>query len=511
MSFYEACDWSLLRAMSAALLAVPLSRWLSPLLTTRGRWRLPLTLLVLSPLLAPELLVGYGWSSFSLTQLHRPVVNHWLYFGLILLKSLPAGVIARACSPPPPVSTTAMHCDQLLGPRRNRLRGFGIRMRGQLLQELPVAGVVFLLVYQEFEIASLMQIPAWTVHLFDSQTVGLQPGETLRRMLWPVAIELLVLVPLMQFCLRADQASSERTQDVLTETPLRLRYPGQACVGPALAVLSFTLLWVTPLFLITASGLHGITGLAQNQVLLQSFTLDLLAAIVLGAGVAVLSLSISRLILHAVASRHGPSPASRSRRVLRTAVLWLSMIPGLAGSLVVCLGILLTIQLPALQSLRSTIIPAVLALTLFALPRAVLVQLLIGVERPSSKGFLARMLSAAPDAKRRSFGAGLIWVQEAKWLFIAGCVIFYWAMMNLTAAAFLCPPTVAFVPGSMTVVPLPVRLYNLMHFGRNGPLSMMALLSVLVPGLLMIVLAWILPGLYVRLKRSRSLVASSPK
>jgi hypothetical protein len=73
--------------------------------------------------------------------------------------------------------------------------------------------------------------------------------------------------------------------------------------------------------------------------------------------------------------------------------------------------------------------------------------------------------------------------------------------MNPTAAAFLCPPTVSIFPGSMSVVPLPVRLYNLMHFGRNGPLSIMALLSVVVPGVLMLGAGWLLPGLYVRLKR----------
>ena len=74
--------------------------------------------------------------------------------------------------------------------------------------------------------------------------------------------------------------------------------------------------------------------------------------------------------------------------------------------------------------------------------------------------------------------------------------------MNLTAATFLCPPTTVSIFGSsMGVVPLPVRLYDMMHFGRNGPLSIMAMLSVIVPGILMVVASWLLPGLYVRLKR----------
>ncbi len=495
MSFHEACDWSLIRATVAALLAVPFSRSLSRLLTTSGRWKIPLAILVLSPLLAPELLVGYGWSSFALTQLHHPVINHWLYFGLILLKFLPAGVIARVCSPPPPVSAMASHTDRLLGPRRSRRRALGIRLRGEFLRELPVAGVVFLLVFQEFEIASLMQIPAWTVHLFDSQTVGLQPGATFCRMLVPVAIEFLVLVPLIHFCLRVGSLDAARSQE------LEFRPGGSMSLGGVIALLAFLLLWVTPLGLIAASGLRGIESFTQNRVLVQSFALDLSAAIVLGAGSAILALSFSRILLHSVSSDDSPGSSSNSGQLARGVMFWLCMAPGLAGSLVVCLAILLSIQIPLLQPLRSTIIPAVFALTLFALPRAVLVQLLIGTGRRSENGHLAELLSCAPDARRSSRGMRLMWATEARWLFITGCVIFYWAMMNLTAATFLCPPTVSIFGSSMGVVPLPVRLYDMMHFGRNGPLSMMALLSVVVPGILMIGAGWLLPGLYVRLKR----------
>jgi hypothetical protein len=516
MSFHEACDWSLIRATAAALLAVPVSRSLSRLLTTSGRWNIPLAVLVLSPLLAPELLVGYGWSSFALTQLHHPVINHWLYFGLILLKFLPAGVIARVCSPPPPVSSMASHSDRLLGPNRNWQRALGIRVRGEFLRELPVAGVVFLLVFQEFEIASLMQIPAWTVHLFDSQTVGLQPGETFRRMLVPVAIEFLVLVPLIHFCLRVGNSRAARSQE------LEFRPGGSVSLGGAVAVLAFLLLWVTPLGLIAASGMSGIESFAQNRVLVKSFALDLSAAIVLGTGTAILALSFSRILLHSVRpvaefariqtkcqklnsceSSYGQSEiAAHVSRLTRGAIFWLCMAPGLAGSLVVCLAILVSIQIPLLQPLRSTIFPAVFALTLFALPRAVLVQLLIGTGKRSENGHLAELLSRAPDSSRSSRGMRLMWATEAKWLFITGCVIFYWAMMNLTAAAYLCPPTTVSIFGSsMGVVPLPVRLYDMMHFGRNGPLSIMALLSVVVPGMLMIGAGWLLPGLYVRLRR----------
>lgn len=57
----------------------------------------------------------------------------------------------------------------------------------------------------------------------------------------------------------------------------------------------------------------------------------------------------------------------------------------------------------------------------------------------------------------------------------------WWAFLNLTATAMLCPASISLPGASGAIVPLPVRLYNLMHYGRNGPLSLMTLLSVLVP------------------------------
>lgn len=496
MNFTDACLWSLLRAVAAALLAIPAARCLAPLLMASGRWKIPLAMLALAPLFAPELLVGYGWASFQLTQLHRPGVNHCLYFALILLKVVPAGAIARVCTPPPAVSSLAIHCDRMLGTRRDRRRSRGIRLRGQLLRDLPVAGVVFLLVFQEFEIASLMQIPAWTVSLFDSQKKwGLDPGVMFERMLVPVAIELLVLVPLVLFCLRAGRSGRPRWRDMDSAVSKR------PVAGLVIATVGTLALWAVPVSLIATSGLSVIGGFASNRVLVQSFVLDLSAAIVLGAGAAVLALSLSRLLIHLIASPRPADDLSMPQRIGRATIFWGAMIPGLAGAIVVCLSVLLMIQWPGLTGLRSTIMPAVFALTLFALPRAVLIQLLTGTGRRSEAGHLAELAARAPDTPRADRGGRLLWATDARWLFLTGCVVFYQAMLNLTAAAVLCPPTVSIFPGSMSVVPLPVRLYNMMHFGRNGPLSMMALLSVIIPGVIMLGLAWLLPVIYVRLMR----------
>ena len=48
----------------------------------------------------------------------------------------------------------------------------------------------FVLAFGEFELASLMVRPAWTVWLFDAQVVGLGLGESLRYAMWPAGVSL---------------------------------------------------------------------------------------------------------------------------------------------------------------------------------------------------------------------------------------------------------------------------------------------------------------------------------
>ena len=96
MSFHEAFVWTILRSVVAAGLAVPLSVYLSRLVQhSTGRSRFWWMLLVLCPLVAPDLIIGYGYRSFELSLLHRPVLNHWFYFVLVLLKFLPAAAVVR--------------------------------------------------------------------------------------------------------------------------------------------------------------------------------------------------------------------------------------------------------------------------------------------------------------------------------------------------------------------------------------------------------------------------------
>ena len=104
-----------LRAIVVAFLAIPiagwLDQWLSRLTGTRRTCGL---VVVLLPVLAPELLVGYGFASFELSLLHRPSWNQCLYLVLLVLKFAPAGLLARTVMPEPEVSAEAEFCAKLM-------------------------------------------------------------------------------------------------------------------------------------------------------------------------------------------------------------------------------------------------------------------------------------------------------------------------------------------------------------------------------------------------------------
>ncbi|NQV25417.1 MAG: hypothetical protein HQ518_13735 [Rhodopirellula sp.] len=503
MSFEEAFLWTLLRSFVAATLAIPMSKLLSRLvLQATGRWRFWCLLLVLSPLFAPDLVVGYSYRSFELSLLHRPLLNHCFYFVLLLLKFLPAAAVVRICSPPDPISQAALHCA--------RLADAGVRLSWLLWQmprqkmvwtslgfrHLPAFGIVFLLAMQEFEIASLLQIPAWTVHLFDAQAGGLEPAATTQHLVLPVLIQAAVFVPLIWWGLMSSRHLGLRWR-LADESLSRVCWG-----GVAVATVAATVLWVVPLTVVSMSGFSGLSGVIQNEILVRSTFLDLAAAIAIAAPCAVLSLVVARQFRRS--SELGSLSGRLFLRRIQLLLAGLAVAPGLFGSLAVSIGILSVIQQPPLTELRSTVWPMAFALILFLIPRACLLTLLLPSRRESESSHLATLLDASAELATRKSAARLKWWYECRPLFLVATVLFYWGLANLTAAALLCPPTIPLLSFDGNIVPLPVRLYKFIHQGRTATLSVMALLSVVVPLLFVVTVSRVAPGIYLRLSLPRT-------
>lgn len=496
MSFHEAFAWTLLRSLAAALLAVPMSVWLARLVRrSTGQSRFWWMLFVLCPLVAPDLIIGYSYRSFELSLLHRPSWNHYFYFVLVVLKFLPAAAVVRICLPPPPLSKSSLHSARLSGATSKAAQSVqSLKWNTDLLRALPVFGIVFLLTMQEFEIASLLQIPAWTVHVFDSQAGGLDSATTLRHLLLPVLVQATVLVPLIWWGLASSRNSALKWR--FAEDDPR----GNLKPGVAIAAAAAVLTWGVPLWIVSSSGIGGIAGVLRNEILVRSTLLDLTAAIAIAVPCSVLSLILARKLNGTARRREACSKEMMSK--LRPVLLTLLVAPGLFGSLAVSIVVLSAIQYAPLTELRATVWPMSLALILFLVPRALVLTLLLPVFRRSESSHLATLLSESSDATRVKNAAQLKWWYECRPLFLVAAVLFYWSLANLTAAALLCPPTIPLLSFDGNIVPLPVRLYKFIHQGRTATLSVMALLSVIVPLLLIVLVGCVAPRIYMRMSRS---------
>ena len=370
-----------------------------------------------------------------------------------------------------------------------------MQLKSELLKHLPVSGVVFLLTMQEFEIASLLQIPAWTVHLFDAQAGGLMPAGTFRTLVLPVLAQSAVLLPVVWCVLVNVQQAPPRWRIGDAEST-------SACwPGILVACAATILLWIVPLSVVSWSGFPAMMDVLRNEILVRSTLLDLGAALAISLPCAVLSLVVARR-LRPIALAGGEQ--RRAAEYLSSAATILAMVPGLFGALSVSMAVLFALQHPPLTELRSTLWPMAVALILFLIPRAFLLTLLVPSRRNLEACHLAAMLRASADHNQRQSAAGLEWWYEARPMFVVAVVLFYWSLANLTAAALLCPPTIPLLSFEGNIVPLPVRLYKFIHQGRTATLSLMALLSVVAPLLLVVLVSWIAPRLYERFSAPRT-------
>jgi ABC-type Fe3+ transport system permease subunit len=471
VSLAEACGWTLARSLLLALAAVPLAWWLRGRIAALGRHRrILLWTLLLVPFFTPALLTGFGYSQLSLSLVRQPGWNEALYAMLVGLRLVPVAALILSFAPPPPVSATALHCARLhaAGIRGGlaRLRNvFPFIVRGPLRDAFPAAAVVFLLTFQEFETASLMGVTSWTVWLFDAQAGGLPLGESLRRTLLPTLCDAIVLGTFLAFAAR-----SRLLPAAPSELPGRVSRR-QSHAAWLFAVVACAVVTGVPLYRIGRDALRGVPALIEKPQLIGETAAAIGFGVVSGSAATLLAAGLRRLVAH------------RTSAMLRhtgATVAVACSLPGLLGSLVVSLATLWLFQQPVLSTVYDTPLPAVVALTLFLLPRALLLQMLFATVTPAAGVHLARILSVAGDAPRRRAAADLLWRLRVQRQFLAAGMLCIWGYLELTPVAILAPP------GLMSA---PVRLYNLMHYGRSYLVSALTLIAMLVPPLLLALLA----------------------
>ncbi len=512
MTFATACAWSLLRSLIIAAvglaIAVPLKETLKGI---SGRWAFGVWTLALLPVFVPGLLIGYGYRNFALSLVHHPVWNELLYAALVMLQVVPVGTLVLVCSPPPPVSASALHVRRLISSRRREGEAlqpfFVVWARHHLFALLPAGVVMFLLAFQESEVATLMQVHSWTEWLFTRFVGGLQVAATLKVLVLPVSVQL-VAIGAALWIAATSGGSWEPIQQEPVSRGVSRRWVAAGYLGVAVLLLAGV-----PGGVVLRGTWEGLSVLRAHRTLIGEVGLAVLMAITAGgltwfvsglvtrSGGAIDGSRRGRLVGGRVRSEaDGPAiagpglPVGQTRPlllgVLRRPLLgsgpsqWtivVMLLPGLMGALALGLAVSGLVQREPLVFLRDSPVPLVLSEVAFLLPRAVLLRLLVGGWRATSSVHVARLLSGATDRRRRREASALLWRLDAGGRWGGLLLVCYWAYMELTLPSLLAPP-------GMT--PAPVVLYNLMHYGQISGLSAMLFATMAAPVVLMVVGWW---------------------
>ena len=395
------------------------------------------TVLLVMPLLTPPLLISYASAPLAL-----PLVgSHWLlvfHAVLLGLKLAPLAILAHDLFPLP-FSTEAIYCARLLPAPRAIDR---VRFFFHQLGPTPwtVFGLIFLLAFTDFELASLLSLKRWTVMLFDAHAGGLAPGESLRRMALPGGIELGLLGLLAwlftRHCGLPPGTGGNQTRPLWPVVILALLVTGLP-VG--------RIFWLA---------LPGFLSLGRQPVLLG----DLLTSL----GLAIAAAGTAWLL-------------ARLPRQPWAKVLW--SLPGLLGGLVLSLAFVALLQLPlahfgpeigwgSVRLIRDSPLPLIFAEALLLVPIALFLRSLLAAQRSPEGLHLARMAGS-----RR-----LLWDLAVQPRAAALALLFILAFSELTAATILAP--IGFTPAF-------ARLHNLAHYGQTAVLSAMLLAAVAAPGVLL--------------------------
>lgn len=456
MSFAASFGWAVLRAAVVAAAAVWAGRVTAGYLEGLGpRHRWAGWCAALLPLAMPAMVVGYAWSNFSLSLVRYPWWNEALYGVLLWSRSLPVATAVWWCSPPGAggVSQQAAYCHQLA--RRGGRRATGrwpSRWRIWVgASGRPVAtawGLCFLLTLSDFELASLLGAPSWTVWLLDAKKVGEPLGALLRAAMWPGLCAGAVVVAVLLMLIR-----SGRLPAVTHERRVGLRAAGR-WAARLLLIISVTHTAAIPLTIVLRQTVAGIGQLLHSPQNLRAIGWSILYGMATAAIVGGLAWWLTR------PARNRQRGATRAR--LGGGLI--ACVPGLSGSLVVGLMVLGAFQWPALRWAYDTAAPLLFALTLITLPYGLLLALLVSAARDPMPGFVAEM------GGRR--GTSLAWRMAARpWVWVA-VVLFYLGYMELTASAMLHPTR---------GVPICVLLYNQMHYGQSAVLSAMVCAAMAAP------------------------------
>lgn len=466
--------WTFFRSLVLIAVSLPLCgllvRWIRP---SSAYVRSMQWLLLSIPFLMPELLTGYAYGQATRLLITDLWFREFWFDFILFFRVVPVGTLLWYCAPPSALSREAIHARRLaFRPDESAIKRCGIllwyQLQGPVRAALLSGCGLFLAVFQDFELASLLATASWTVWLFDAQAQGLSQWDLLRHLVVPCFLTWIVCGSLPLSFLGSHRSSAESTS-----RPRPLPVWVQACLWSYLLIASiFVALY--PISLIGMEATKGVAALAHNAIQLQG----VIEGILIAGGLALISAMLADVVAESLVRQF---PVRGWRRIAMFGVS-----AGLAGQLAIGLVLLSLFRLPALLPFRDSSVPTVCGLIIWILPRAVLLQGIRRALRSPIAEQTAMLLARAGDSKRQAGARRLQWLLRGRGQFAARSLLFHWSYWELTLPSLLNP---------IGAVSAPVRLYIDAHFARNAVLTAKAGLMLLAP-LLLLAIVWSLVWLW---------------
>lgn len=453
MSWIEAILWSISRAAVVALLGTVIAtgvlRWLEALPQARKAWG---WCGVLLPFFVPSLMTGYCYRDTSMALVHHPWVREILYGLIVTMQVVPVAVVILAFSPTPVTSAAALHTGRLFKLKPSQQWRLIVSSRFQY--HIAACCLLFLLTFQEADLAALMQASGWTEWMFTKHAAGLMLGETMRLTLWPVLIQLPFFIPVL-FWLGKNSSGNSNATSRSSRSPKWMTW----------VVLFWVIASNFVVVLVPASQLVQGIRVGTGTLLQQpSVPREIGDALLIAATTTVCAIGIAALFRRVTAQDSGHWGI--------LLVLFCLLLPGLLGNLALGLIIAGIFQTAPLQFAYDTPLPLILGEVGVILPKTmILFHCITRMSVPASKHFIS-LLRSAVGRQQRASAAELEWQTTGRVRFAVVAIVGFWAYFEVMLPSILAMPGLA---------PVGLVLYNNLHYGRIAALGAKLALALLVP------------------------------
>jgi hypothetical protein len=467
VTFILAIGFSLLRSILIAIggtfLAMTLAGWLRS--STHRGWLWGLLLL---PFFTPSLLTGYCYRDTAMSLVHVPLLREVLYGLLVAAQSIPVAVLLLRFAPPPHVSDTALHGWTLFRPSRSfHPRNWRLILGSRFQSRVAAGSILFLLSFQEADLATLLQASTWTEWMFTRHAGGLALSETLRLMIVPVLIQLPFLVPVVLWIARQRPGTNEQIERAIA--------PGRGGRWVCRCWVAGTLLLVCliPLWQLVRGARQGLPVLWEQPSLPRELGDALLLAMTAGLGTIALGsglLSACRRL-----SVSGSGMQGQPSIAIAMMLLTLLLVPGCLGNLALGVSLAAMFQWSPLHWAYDGPGPLILGEILHLLPRTMILLSCLAAIRTETGEHFQQMLSRSDDRRQRMGAGEVAWRLRGRIRLAVILIVCFWGYLEVMLPSILAPP-------GMT--PVGLVLYNALHYGRITALGAKLALALIAPMLL---------------------------